>query len=150
MATTRAAKTTVAEFLKSLPADRRAEMKRVRAVIRAHLPKGHEEAISKQMLVYQVPLARYADTYNGQPSWYVALASEKSYLSLHLMPVYGSPALLRRLQDGFRDAGKPLKMGKACIHFAAAEDLALDTIGEIVAALPVERWIQIAEAARRR
>lgn len=30
------------------------------------------------MLVYQVPLARYSDTYNGQPLWYVALARHAS------------------------------------------------------------------------
>jgi hypothetical protein len=114
------------------------------------LPAGYEEVISKNMLVYQVPLERYSDTYNGHPLWYVALASEKSYLSLHLMPVYGDKALARRLDEGFRAAGKRLDMGKACVHFKTADDLALDVVGEIVEAIPVDRWVQIAQAARRR
>jgi hypothetical protein len=102
------------------------------------------------MLVYQVPLGEYSNTYNGHPLWYVALASEKSYLSLHLMPVYGDGALAARLADGFRAAGKKLDMGKACIRFQTASDLALDTVGEIVASIPMDRWIKVAQAARRR
>ena len=87
---------TVETFLARLPADRRADVERVRDVVRQHLPAGYEETCAKNMLVYQVPLSRYPDTYNGHPLWYVALASEKSYLSLHLMRVYGDPAQARR------------------------------------------------------
>jgi hypothetical protein len=102
------------------------------------------------MLVYQVPLERSGETYNGHPLWYVALASEKSYLSLHLMPVYGDRGLAERLAEGFRAVGKKLDMGKACIHFQRADDLALDVIGEIIAKIPLDRWVEIAQAARRR
>ena len=136
--------TEVSTFLANLPADRRREVERVREVVLRHLPAGYEEAISKNMLVYQVPLERYSDTYNGQPLWYVALASGKSYLSLHLMPVYGDSGLARRLADGFQAAGKKLDMGKACIHFKTADDLALDVVGQIVAAVPADRWVKIA------
>src|SRR6266571_3552702 len=81
----------VSEFLAQLPPGRRRAIDRVRDIIREHLPAGYEEVVSKRMLVYQVPLRRYSETYNGQPLWYVALASEKSYLSLHLMSIYGDP-----------------------------------------------------------
>ena len=141
---------TASEFLAALPEDRRAAVDRVRSVIRRHLPKGYEEVVSKNMLVYQVPFERYSDTYNGQPLWYAALASEKSYLSLHLMPIYGDKTLAQRLDDGFRAAGKKLNVGKACIRFAKADDLALDVIGEIVEAIPLDRWVEIARSARRR
>jgi Domain of unknown function (DU1801) len=144
------AEPTVSGFLAGLPAARRREVDRVRALIRGHLPPGYEEAIVRNMLVYQVPLAVYPDTYNGHPLWYVALASEKSYLSLHLMSVYGDPSRLQQLKDGFRDAAKKLDMGKACIRFQRADDLPLDVIGEIIAGLPVSRWVEIAKAARRR
>ncbi len=113
----KASSPTVATFLAGLPAERRAEVERVRDAIRRRLPAGYEEVVSKNMLVYQVPLEKYPDTYNGHPLWYVALASEKSYLSLHLMPVYGDKALAEQLAEGFRSAGKKLDMGKACIHF---------------------------------
>jgi hypothetical protein len=66
------------------------------------------------------------------------------------MPVYGDMGLGKRLAEGFRSAGKKLDMGKACIHFRKADDLPLDVIGEIVATIPVDRWVQIAQTARRR
>ena len=141
---------TVTGFLAGLPADRRREVERVRDVVRARLPRGYEEAVVRKMLVFQVPLSRYPDTYNGHPLWYVALASEKSYLSLHLMSVYADAAEAERLREGFRAAGKKLDMGKACVRFKRADDLALDVIGAIVAATPVDRWIAVAQAARKR
>ena len=140
----------IATFLATLPAARRREFERVRQTIRRALPDGYEEVISKAMLVYQVPLERYPDTYNGHPLWYVALASEKSYLSLHLMPVYGDRVLADYLADGFRTAGKTLRMGKACVHFETADELALPVIADIVARIPLERWVEVARAARRR
>ena len=141
---------TVTEFLAKLSPDRRGEVTRVRDLIRANLPAGYEEVVSKNMLVYQVPLAMYGDTYNGQPLWLVALASEKSYLSLHLMSVYGDRRHAEQLKEGFRRAGKKLDMGKACIHFKSADDLPHETIGTLIASMPMERWVSIAKAARSR
>ena len=140
----------VATFLSQVPAGRRADVARVAEVIVGHLPAGYEAAVVKRMLVYQVPLVRYPDTYNGHPLWYVALASQKSYLSLYLMGAYGDAGLARRLRDGFKAAGKKLDMGKSCIHFKRAADLPLDLIGDVVAAVPLERWVAIAKAVRRR
>ncbi|MGH9867652.1 MAG: DUF1801 domain-containing protein [Candidatus Polarisedimenticolia bacterium] len=142
--------TAISTFLSGLPVERRREVERVREAVKRCLPPGYEEVISKNMLVYQVPLERYSDTYNGHPLWYVALAPEKSYLSLHLMPVYADSALGKHLSDGFRAAGKKLNMGKACIRFKTADELALDVIGEIVAKISPDRWVQIAQAARQR
>jgi Domain of unknown function (DU1801) len=141
---------TVEEFLAQLPDERRAEIKRVRDIVRRNIPKGYEEAVTSRMLVYQVPLKRYPDTYNGHPLCYVALASQKNYLSLYLMPAYGDSTQARRLREGFKAAGKKLDMGKSCIRFKRADDLALDAIGEVVGSFPVDRWVEIAETARRR
>jgi hypothetical protein len=141
---------TVEEYLNGLPDERRREVERVRDVVREHLPDGYVEGISSGMLTYTVPLSVYPDTYNKQALWYAAIASMKNYLTLHLMPVYGSPALERKLRDGFAAEGKKLEMGKACINFRRADDLALDTIGEIVGSVPMERWVEVARAARRK
>lgn len=142
--------TSVATFVAQLPPERRREVERVRRFLRRHMPKGYEEVVSKNMLVYQVPLKHYSETYNKQPLWYVALTSAKSYLSLHLMPIYSDVTQAKRLKDAFKAEGKKLDMGKACIHFKNADELALDAIGEIVASTPLERWVEIAKAARHR
>lgn len=138
----------VRDYIDALPADRRDSVARVRDVIVRNLPQGYEESVAHGMITYAVPLARYPDTYNGEPLMYCGLASQKNYMSLYLMPAYGSSALAQRLRDGFRSAGKKLDMGKSCIRFRSGDDLALDAIGDIVAAVSVDQWVAVAEAAR--
>ena len=144
------APSTVTALLAAQAASRRAELQKVLAVVRKNLPAGYEEAVIKGMVIWQVPLERYPDTYNGHALWYAALASQKNYLSLYLMNAYGDPALARRLREGFKAAGKRLDMGKSCVRFKAADDLALNVIGEVIASTPLERWVAVAKAARRR
>ena len=66
------------------------------------------------------------------------------------MSINADTAQVQQLKDGFRAAGKKLDMGKACIHFKTAEDLPLDVIGAVVASMPLDRWVGIAQKARRR
>ena len=146
----RSAARTVTAYLAQLPPERRAALVEVRRVIKKHLPRGYRETVTAGMITYEVPLRVYPTTYNGRALWYAALASQKGYASLHLMAVYGSAELRRRLQDGFRQAGKRLDMGKACIRFRQSGDLALDVIGEIIASVPMATYIAVAEAARQR
>ena len=141
--------TKVTEFLASLPPDRRKEISRVRSVIRKHLPAGYKEVMCMGMITYEVPLKVYPDTYNGHALWYAAVGAQKNYLTLYLMNAYGTPALARKLQTGFKSAGKKLDMGKACIRFQTADDLALDTIGEVVASTSLEQFVASAKAVRR-
>jgi Domain of unknown function (DU1801) len=141
---------TVTEYLHALPEDRRKEIAKVRSVIRKHLPKGYQEAMTYGHITYQVPLRRYPDTYNGQPLCYAALAAQKNFNTLYLMRPYGDPAQLQELKDSFAKAGKRLDMGKSCIHFKSAEDLPLPAIGQLVASTSPDRWIATAKAARKR
>ena len=139
----------VEAYLASLPPDRRAEIERVRQVVKNNLPAGYEEGVGFGMICYSVPLSAYRDTYNKQPLMFAALASQKNYLSLYLMPIYPDSALDKRLRDAFAASGKKLDIGKSCIRFKRADDLPLDAIGDLVAAVPMDRWIEIAKSARR-
>lgn len=147
MASSRA--TTVAQYLKELPADRRRIIAAVRAVIRRNLPAGYKEAVGWGMIVYSVPLSLYPDTYNGQPLMYAALASQKNYCAVHMVAVYMSPERLAALQTGFKAAGKKLDMGKGCIRFRTLEDLPLDAIGDAIAGVPVDRFVEYFANARK-
>lgn len=141
---------TVQSYLASLPDDRRKEVNRVRKVVRTHIPKGYKEGMSGKMLAWVVPLEKYPDTYNGQALWYVALASQKSGLSLHLMPIYANKGQQKKLVDAFKAMGKKPDMGQACVRFKRADDIPLDTIGEIIASTPMDKWIEIAKASFNR
>jgi hypothetical protein len=135
-------------YLASLPADRRAILAELRRRIARRLPAGFEECMEFGMLAYVVPLSRYPETYNERPLMLAALASQKAYLSLYLMNVYGDRETERWLVEGFRRAGKPLLMGKSCIRFTSLEDLPLDVIEEAIARVGVDDFIALHEAAR--
>jgi len=145
----RSTATTPEAYLEQLPADRRAALAAVRDVILANLPNGYEESMASGLIVYGVAAQRLA-TPNAQALWYVALAAQKNYNSLYLMSVYGSKDHERRLRETFAKAGKRLDMGKSCIRFHDADELPLNIIGELIASVPVEQWIAIFEASRRK
>lgn len=137
---------TVTEYLKSLPGDRRKAVSAVRAVVRKNIARGFKESMGWGMIVWTVPLKDYPDTYNGQPLCFGGLASQKQYISLYLMPMYGKEETW--LREEFRKAGKTLKSGKSCIRFRRVEDLPLDVIANIVASYTPATFIQRYEEMR--
>jgi hypothetical protein len=142
--------TTVPEYLKSLPEDRRVVISTMRDLILKHLPKGYRETINWGMLSYEIPLERFPDTYNGQPLSYLCLAAQKNYYVLHAMCVYCDPKREAWLKSEFKKAGKKLDMGKACIRFKKLEDLPLDVIAQVIAAATPEEYIARYEASRKK
>jgi hypothetical protein len=138
------------EYLADLPADRRDAIAKVRSIVQKNLPKGYTEFVSWGMLNYGVPLTKFANTGNGQPLCYAALAAQKNYCSLYLMSVYGDKTQEARLRDGFKAAGKKLDMGKSCVRFKTADDLPLDVVGEVIASIPADKWIEIFQKSRKR
>ena len=142
--------TTVDEYLAELPADRRAAVEAVRKVILEHLPKGYEETMQFGMIGYVIPLERYPVTYNGMPLEYAALASQKNYMSLYLMNIYGDPEAERWFVEQYRASGKKLDMGKSCVRFKKLENLPIDLVGKAVARTSVDEFIELYETSRRR
>jgi hypothetical protein len=112
-------------YLASLPAERREAVDRVWQVVRASVPAGYTEKITAKYLIFM-----------AGDEWYLALANQKNYISLHLIPVYVFPELKARLDN----SGKKLKMGKGCINFKSADELPLATIAEIVGAYDMEAY----------
>lgn len=141
---------TVETYLAALPPARREVLAAVRALVLKHLPEGYEEAMAWGMIGYGVPLSRYADTYNGQPLSYLALAAQKNHLALYLTCVYMDPARETALRDALAKAGKKLSKGKSCLRFQTLADLPLPYLGRLVASTPVDAYIRLYEKARQR
>lgn len=110
---------TYEQYLDTLPPDRRDTIARVWQVVRDSMPEGYTEQIGPKFL-----------TFTAGAEQYVALANQKNYVSLYLIPVYTFPEMKARLDA----SGRKLKIGKSCIHFTRADELPLDVIGEILAA----------------
>lgn len=140
---------TAKQYLEDLPLERQSAIKKVRQVILDNLPPGYEESVGAGMLMYGVPLSRFPGTYNGQPLCYVALASQKHYMVVYLMTVYGDKKTEQWFRAEFKARGKKLDMGKSCVRFRTLDDLPLDVIGEAVARVPMEKWISLYEQSRK-
>ena len=139
---------TVEEYLAEQTPDRREAMEMMRELILANLPPGYEETIQFGMIGYVVPLERYPVTYNKQALGVLALASQKNYMSIYLMSVYGDEETAKWFEEEFRASGKKLNMGKSCVRFKRPDDLPLDLIGKVVARTSVEEFIDLYERAR--
>jgi hypothetical protein len=140
----------VDEYLEQLPAERREVAIALRKLVRDHLPPGYVEAMNWGMPIYEVPLSRHPDTYNGQPLGYVAFAAQKNGYSLYLMGVYGDPAREARLLAGFERIGRKPDMGKSCVRFRKLEHLPIEEIGELIASVPVDTLIALHERQHAR
>ena len=135
---------TVDEYLKSLPADRRAAINAVRKVILANLPEGYEECMSYGMIGYLVPHRIYPKGYHCDPSLplpFANLASQKNHMALYLMCCYGDKATDQWFRKAWEAAGKKLDMCKSCVRFKKLEDVSLEVIGQLIARVPVKKYI---------
>ena len=140
---------TVQDYLAGLPADRRAAIAAVRDLVRRHLPAGYEETIAWGMITWQVPLAVYPDTYNKQPLMYAALACQKNHMAVYLCNVYGHAPTRARFEAEWRKSGKKLDMGKSCVRFKKLDDLPLDVVGQAIARVPAQAYIERYEETLR-
>jgi uncharacterized protein YdhG (YjbR/CyaY superfamily) len=138
---------TVDEYLASLPEDRRTALAEVRSVITANLPEGFVESMNWGMIVYEVPLATYPDTYNGQPLAYAGLASQKNHMSVYLMGLYGSEPLRAEFEDAYKATGKRMDIGKSCVRFKRLDDLPLDVVGHAIGAMTLEQFLALHDDA---
>jgi hypothetical protein len=64
---------------------------------------------------------------NKHPVMFAAAIVNKNYVSYHLMPVYGCPALL----EGMSDSLKKRMQGKACFNFTTIEATVLEELTDL-------------------
>ena len=136
--------TTVAEYLRGLPEDRRTAISAVRKVILDHLPEGYEERMQYGMISYVVPHSLYPAGYHCNPAdplAYASLGSQKNQMAIYLMCVYGDGEIAQWFRKANAAAGKKLDMGKCCVRFRKLDDLPLDVIGQVIARVPVKNYI---------
>ena len=140
----------VDEYLDALSADRREALSAVRAIILQTLPQGVEEGMSYGMPGYFVPHSVYPPGYHCDPKRplpFLGFASQKNHMSLYLFCCYCDETAVGDFAAKWKQTGKKLDMGKACVRFKKLEDLALEVIGETIASMPLERFIPVYEKA---
>ena len=142
---------TVDQYLAELPDARRADVEIVRDMILGNLQEGYVETMRWGMITYDVPLDTYPDTYNGQPLMFAALAAQKHHLALYLTNVAFVPGGEERFKTRYLETGKNLDMGRSCLRFKNADDLAIDLVAETILSTSLGDFIEGYEAgiARR-
>jgi hypothetical protein len=141
---------TVEQYLAELPDDRREALAAVREVILKNLDKDYEEGMQYGMIGYYVPHHVHPAGYHcdpRQPLPFALLASQKNYMSLYLMCVYGQSEHAEWFKKAWAETGKKLDMGKACVRFKKLDDLALDVIGEVIRRVPAKKYVAFCESA---
>ncbi len=136
--------TTVAQYIKQLPEDRRKAIEAVRAIILKNMDPDFQETMAYGMIGYNVSHKIYPNGYHcdpKQPLPFAGLASQKNHMSLYLCAAYGDAAIEEWLRKEFEKAGKKLDMGKCCIRFKKVEDLPLTVIAEAFKKVSVVEFI---------
>lgn len=139
----------VVDYLAALPDDRRDALEAVRKVILQSIPKKIEEGIQYGMIGYFVPHSVYPNGYHCDPSQplpYIALASQKNYMSLYLMCLYMRSDWRDAFEAAYRATGKKLDMGASCVRFKRLEDLPLEVVRKAIRAVSLKAYIACYEA----
>lgn len=141
----------VEEYLETLPENRKEDMKLMYQTVKDNLPEGFEEGMQYGMIGWFVPLSRYPAGYLNDPRKalpFVCLASQKNYMSLYLMQVYGNPKIEAWFSEEYRESGKKINMGKSCLRFKTVEDVPLHLISQLMKKVSVDEYIEMYERAR--
>jgi hypothetical protein len=136
---------TVDEYLATLPLERRTALEAVRALVRENADPRLEEGMQYGMIAWYVPHSVFPPGYHTdpkQPLPYAALASQKNHMSLYLMTAYAEGSEGEAwIRSAWPKTAKKLDMGKSCIRFKAAEDLAFDVVGEAIRRVSVDDFL---------
>jgi len=114
------------DFLAPLPAERQAPLRELWQLVRQAVPSGYTEHIGPRFLEFRIGTEMC-----------LALANQKNYMSLYLMPLYVMPGLREQLAT----AAPALKTGKSCLNFKRLEELPLAALARIIAATPAEAYL---------
>jgi Domain of unknown function (DU1801) len=140
--------TTVAEYLVSLPDDRRRAVKAIRKVIKASIDKPFKEGLQYGMLGYFLPHSVYPEGYHcdpTQPLPFVSVASQKGHIGLYLFCIYCCPEDQAKFRKEWLATGKKLDMGKSCVRVKKLEDLPLEVLARALKRMTAKRFVKAYE-----
>lgn len=143
--------TTVDEYMKQLPDDRKEAIIQLRNIFLTHLPEGFDEMINYGMIGYVVPHSIYPKGYHCDPKLplpFINIASQKNFIALYHMGIYANPELLAWFTTEYpRHTKAKLDMGKSCVRFKKPEQIPYTLIEELAKKISPEDWIKLYESA---
>jgi uncharacterized protein YdhG (YjbR/CyaY superfamily) len=122
------------QYVDQLPDDRKEAIGKLRKSILDNLPEGFVETVSYGMIGYVVPHSIYPKGYHCDPKLplpFMNIASQKNYIALYHMGIYGNKKLLDWFVNEYvlSFKSKP-DMGKGCFRFKKPDRIPYQLIGE--------------------
>ena len=144
----------VQDYIDKVPEERKEHFMHLFDAIRNKLPEGFEETISYGMIGWVVPKSTYPAGYHCDPKLplpFLAMASQKNFISVYHMGIYVNPELMQWFTDEFSKVAKlKLDMGKSCIRFKKTESIPLELMGELAKKMTPQDWITRYESLLKR
>lgn len=135
------------EYINQLPEDQKAPMQMLREVINKNLPEGFVETMSYDMIAYVVPHSIYPAGYRANPTEplpLIYLGSQKNYIAIYHMGLYGLPEILSWFIEEYPNyAKRKLDMGKSCIRFKYMEDIPYELIADLCKKISLEDFLKL-------
>lgn len=145
---------TPAEYVDSLPDERKSVIENIRKTVLDNLPEGFEETMGYGMLGYVVPHSIYPSGYHCDPKTplpFISVASQKNFIALYHMGIYADESLLNWFVVEYpKHCKTKLDMGKSCIRFKKVNDIPYELLGQLVAKMSVQDWISLYEKNLKR
>ena len=145
---------TPAEYVDSLPDERKSVIENIRKTVLDNLPEGFEETMGYGMLGYVVPHSIYPSGYHCDPKTplpFISVASQKNFIALYHMGIYADESLLNWFVAEYpKHCKTKLDMGKSCIRFKKMNDIPYELLGQLVAKMSVQDWISLYEKNLKR
>lgn len=145
---------TPAEYVDSLPDERKSVIENIRKTVLDNLPEGFEETMGYGMLGYVVPHSIYPSGYHCDPKMplpFISVASQKNFIALYHMGIYADESLLNWFVAEYpKHCKTKLDMGKSCIRFKKMNDIPYELLGQLVAKMSVQDWISLYEKNLKR
>ena len=138
--------TTVKQYLDELDSERATQIRELVKLVRNNIKPGLIETMRWGMISYEIPLEVSGETYNKQPLNYVAIASQKNYISVYVLGIYANGDDPLEFRSRWATSGKKLNMGKACVRFKTIEDADLPTLAWAIRRLSASQYLKLAKA----
>lgn len=146
--------TTIIDYLKEIPEDRKGTINKLRKIINDNLPDGFNEGMQYGMIGYFVPHDLYPKGYHcntKEPLPFINLASQKNSINFYHMGIYANKELLDWfVMEYKKQYTRKLDMGKSCIRFKYLDEIPFEIIAELCSKITVNEWINTYETSLKR
>jgi uncharacterized protein YdhG (YjbR/CyaY superfamily) len=136
-------------YIEQLTEERQEVVGKIRKVILDNLPENFEETMNYGMIGYVVPHSVYPNGYHCDtklPLPFMNIASQKNFVALYHMGIYANPKIMDWFVAEYpKYCTNKIDMGKSCIRFKKMDQIPYQLIGELVAKMTCQEWIDLYE-----